>query len=293
MKKIVLLASLALAFASCEKDIDLKLNDTQPRLVVEASIENGGYPFVILSRSVNYFAGISPEVLANSFVRNAEVYVSNGRQTHKLKSYTVPFTGQLSGNYYTVDSTNVATAFKGETNGRYSLRVVVDGAEYTAQTTIPALRKKVDSMYWRQAAAPDTAKRNVLAKFTDPPGFGDYVRAEIKVNSGPFLPPFNSAFDDLFIDGTTYDIQLVRGVDRNLRDEVKDYALFAKGDTVTLKLSQIDKVTFEFWQSLEYAYSAVGNPFSTPTKVLSNISNGALGYFGGYNPVYKSVVIAK
>jgi hypothetical protein len=42
---------------------------------------------------------------------------------------------------------------------------------------------------------------------------------------------------------------------------------------------------------MEFSYASVGNPFSTPTKVMSNISNGALGYFGGYASQYRTLII--
>ncbi|MGZ3958035.1 MAG: DUF4249 family protein, partial [Flavisolibacter sp.] len=106
---------------------------------------------------------------------------------------------------------------------------------------------------------------------------------------GPFLPPLNSTFDDLFIDGTTYELQLSPGVDRNLSHQ--EGADFNRGDTLTLKLSNIDKGTYDFWRTMEFSYNSVGNPFSTPTKVLGNISNGALGYFGGYASQYHTLII--
>ena len=94
--------------------------------------------------------------------------------------------------------------------------------------------------------------------------------------------------DDLFVDGTTYDVPVNAGTDRNNQT---DFQNFEVGDTVRLKLSNIDKSTFDFWRTLEFSYRSVGNPFSTPTKVLSNISNGALGYFGGYASRYRSIIL--
>jgi hypothetical protein len=44
---------------------------------------------------------------------------------------------------------------------------------------------------------------------------------------------------------------------------------------------------------MEYSYSSIGNPFSSPTKVLGNISGGALGYFGAYAADYKTITIPK
>ncbi len=69
--------------------------------------------------------------------------------------------------------------------------------------------------------------------------------------------------------------------------------LLKKGDTVTLKLSNINKTTYDFWRTMEYTYASVGNPFASPVKVLSNISNNALGYFGGYASQYRTIIIPR
>lgn len=248
---------------------------------------------VVLTNSLNYFSNISPQLLLNSFVKGADVFISNGSLTHKLKEYTVPIGGSFSLSYYSTDSSNLSTAFVGELNKKYSLRIVADGKEYTATTTIPNITKQIDSVYYK-AGPPqlDTNKVIVMVKATDPPGFGDYVRYFTKRNSEPFLPGLNSAFDDLFIDGTSYELQVGAGVDRNTSIS-EDDLFFNKGDTVTLKLSNIDKATYDFWRTIEFAYQAVGNPFSTPVKVLSNINGNALGYFGGYASQYRTLIIPR
>jgi hypothetical protein len=280
---------VALFFAGCEKDIDFKLDDTEPKVVVEATIENGQPPVVVLTKSIGFFSKISPELLTQSFVHNAEVYVSNGSLTHQLKEYTVPAGSGISLSYYAVDSGNLATAFVGEFDHSYSLRIVAEGKEYTATTTIPKITKKIDSLWSRPAPENDSSKAVVMVRATDPPGFGDYIRYFTKANNGPFQPPLNSTFDDLFVDGTTYELQVAPGVDRNLSDREENF--FNRGDTITFKLSNIDKATYDFWRTMEFSYASVGNPFSTPTKVMSNISNGALGYFGGYASQYRTLII--
>jgi hypothetical protein len=63
------------------------------------------------------------------------------------------------------------------------------------------------------------------------------------------------------------------------------------GDSATIKLCNIDKASYEFWRTFEYTARSIGNPFSSPTSVIGNISNGALGYFGGYAVQYKSIII--
>lgn len=264
-----------------------------PKLVVEATIENGQPPVVILSQSLDYFSQISPSVLENSFVHGAAVYVSNGTLTHQLKEYKVSVSGGYNIYYYSIDSSNLATAFAGQLNSQYSLRIDWNGNEYTSATTIPKITKKIDSLFWQQAPGNnDSSKVALMIIATDPPGYGDYIRYFTKRNSEPFYPGLTSVFDDQIIDGTTYEVRIDRGVDRN-SSRPDDYMFFDKGDTITLKLCNIDKATFDFWRTMEYSYASIGNPFSSPTQVLSNIKGNALGYFGGYAAQYRTIIVPK
>jgi hypothetical protein len=277
---------------SCEKNIDIKLKDSEPKLVVEATIENGEPPRVILTNTVGYFSKISPQILAQSFVRNAEVYVSNGTLIHKLKEYAIPLGGGFNFYYYSIDSSNLATAFAGQLNKQYSLRILANGEEYTATTTIPNINRRVDSIWWKPLPAPeDSVKAAVMIRAYDPPGYGDYIRYLTSTNDGPFFAPEASVYDDLFIDGTNYEVQIQPGFDRNADSTERNF--FRRGDTVTFKLSNIDKATYDFWRTWEYSYSSIGNPFSTPTKILSNIKGNALGYFGGYATQYRTLIIPR
>ena len=293
MKKLVPILAFCILLISCERKVDFKLDDVTPKLVVEATIENGQPPVVYLTKSQTYFSQIDLSTLANSFVRNAEVYVSNGTFTHKLKEYTIPAGGGLNFYYYSIDSANLATAFAGELNKQYSLRILAEGKEYTAITTIPAITKRIDSLYWKQAPGSNPPEKvAVMIKATDPPGLGDYARYFTRRNQEVFYPGLNSVFDDQIIDGSTYDIQVERGVERN-GNVPEGYSFFDKGDTVTLKLCNIDKATYDFWRTMEFTYASVGNPFASPTKVSSNISNGGLGYFGGYAAQYRTIIIPR
>jgi hypothetical protein len=132
----------------------------------------------------------------------------------------------------------------------------------------------------------------MMIRATDKQGFGDYVRYFTKTNSDPFFPGFNSVFDDQVIDGKTYTIQVDRGVNKNINTEDTDI-YFNPGDTATLKLCNIDRATFDFWRTFEFSFQSIGNPFSSPTRILCNISNGGLGYFGGYAAQYRTVVMPK
>lgn len=277
---------------SCEKNINFKLKVVPDVVVVDASIENNQPPIVVLSKSFDYFSKITPQTLDTLFIHDADVSVSNGTQTQKLREYSIDSVGFRT-YFYSIDTSNIRASFAGQFNTTYTLKAIVDGKEYTSTTTIPALAKKIDSLWWKPAPfTTDTSEVVVTVRSTDPPGLGNYIRYYTKINSGPYLPGVQSVFDDELIDGTTYDLKLDPGIDRN-NPVAFDKNFFHRGDTVTLKLSNIDRTTYEFWLTMEFAYQSIGNPFASPNTVLGNISNGALGAFCGYAAGFKTLVIAK
>jgi Domain of unknown function (DUF4249) len=293
MRYLVLVFIAALALASCEKDVNFDLKNAPQVLVVDAQIENGLAPTVVLSKSLDFFGKIDPLALAGSFVRNAEVTMSNGTRIHTLKEYALPIAPGIIFYYYSIDSSSLATAFTGEFDKQYTLTIKAEGKEYTATTKIPLLTKVPDSLWWKTAPLnPDTNKVVLVVKASDPPGLGNYIRYFTKKNRGQFLPGENSVFDDAVIDGVTYELQVDPGIDRNNRISY-DSNYFKRGDTVTLKLCNIERSVFTFWNTWEFAYQSIGNPFAQPNKVIGNINNGALGAFCGYAAWYKTLVIPK
>ena len=99
-------------------------------------------------------------------------------------------------------------------------------------------------------------------------------------------------YDDDIIDGKTYTIPLEKGFDKN-GIFVDSLSYYKRGDTVTFKLCQIDKNTYEFWRTYEFSYQSIGNPFSSPVKIQSNVNNNALGCFSGYAAQYRTLIIPK
>ncbi len=288
--KFCVLVLTVIFLSACEKDVTLKLDDAVPLVVVDAQIEDGQPPLVVLTKSLGYFSKIDAQTLAGTFIRNAEVFLSNGVTTHKLKEYPTLLAPGLTGYFYSNDILSPSTAFIGELNKTYFLRVVVAGKEYTSTTSIPANAITLDSIYTRPAPLnPDTSKRTLQLKSTDPAGLGNFGRYFTKKNSGPFKPGENSVFDDQVIDGSTFTVQLPQGIDRN--DPPKaDSNFFRRGDTITLKYCNIPQSAYVFWSTWEFAFQGIGNPFAQPNKVLGNISNGALGSFCGYAVKYKTII---
>jgi hypothetical protein len=288
--RIGVLILLCICFVACEKDIELKLDPSENRLVVDASIENDRPPIVFLSKSIDYFSKIKPDILSASFVTNASVTISDGKQEVKLVEETITDT---SGNRIIYYTTPRGSLFVGKLKTTYNLKIQVASNVYTATTTIPEITRRLDSMWWEKLPFSEDPKASrVMLTATDKSGLGDYIRYFTKVNAGPFLPGFTSVFDDDIIDGKTYTIPLDKGFDKNAQF-VDSLAYYKRGDTVTLKLCQIDKNTYEFWRTYEFSFQSVGNPFSSPIVIKSNISNNGLGYFGGYAAQYRTLIIPK
>ncbi len=293
MKRFVLGGLILLAILSCEKTIHIKTDVTSPKLVVDAEIENDLPPTVILSNSIGYYATIDSTIITNGFIHNAVITISDGINTHQLKEYKLPAASGFF-YYYSSDPSSPTTYMRGVLGRNYQLKITYQNQVYTASTGIPALTKKIDSIWWKPLNNyPDSPQVVVMTKVTDPPGLGNYIRYFTKQNSSSFLPGFNSVFDDQIVDGKTYSIQIDRGVDRSQKIDRANYGYFLKGDTAIIKLCNIDKASYDFWRTWEYAFQSIGNPFSSPGKIISNIDNGALGSFCGYAAQYKTLIIPK
>lgn len=294
MNKAAFCLLMLTVLVSCEKNINITPDQQPPKLVVEAQIENGQTPVVVLSKTVDYFSTIDPAILNNNYVHNATLSISDGANVYPMLEYTVPLGNGYSFYYYSTTQSNSPGRLLGNFGKQYHLKIQSDGQLYETSTNIPLLTKKIDSLWWKKAPNnTDTIKTVLMSRVTDPPGYGNYIRYFTKVNAGQYLPGLNSVFDDQIIDGKTYDIQIDQGVNRNVKQDRSDYGYFNRGDTITVKLCNIDKASFDFWRTWEFAYQSVGNPFSTPGKVLGNISNGALGSFCGYAAQYKTLIIPK
>ncbi len=293
MHKPFIYILLIAILTSCEKNIDFETQKQEPSLVVDGTIENGKAPQIILTKSLDYFFNITPQIALGSFARNAIVTINNGTVTHQLKEYEQDLGLRYKAFYYSIDSSNLSTAFVGEQNKTYNLKIIFEGKEYSSQTTIPSLTKICDSLWWRKQPDNNDTNAILVGRFTDPIGLGNYIRYFTKINSEPFYAGPKSAFDDQVIDGKTYSIDIDKGIDKNRAIDLAKDNVFKRGDTVTLKFCNTDKATYNFWNTWEFAYQAIGNPFSTPNKVLSNISNNGLGAFCGYSVQYKTLIIIK
>ncbi|MEO5674374.1 MAG: DUF4249 domain-containing protein [Chitinophagales bacterium] len=270
--------------SSCTKDITINLPHQESQLVVEGHIEKGMPPFVVLTKSSDYYSTIYLDSLSSYFVHGSVVKVSDGLDTIILDEIFLDTAGTLISLY-------TSFAMLGEEGKTYSLSVEAEGEILNSSTTIP-LALPLDSIWWEPAFINDADTFvNLVCQYTDPPLPGQYVRYFTKENSQPYYPGYNSVFEDNLINGTTFNFTLDRGVSRNdTASFYEGYFKFRRGDTITVKWCAIDQPHFDFWRTLEFELSGQGSPFASPVIIQGNIE-GALGIWGGYNPDYKTVIV--
>jgi len=291
----LLLLLPALCFFSCEKEVSFDLGTAAEKVVVEGTIETGLPPYIFLTKSIGFFSKVDLGTLSNSFIHGAKITVSEGTKSFVMREYQLSSNG-VSLSFYSVDSADLtALAFRGEAGKSYSLKIEYNGKTYESTTTIP-MPKALDSI-WAEAPPAEEIPKDypnsmlLFARYTDPDTLGNRVRYFTKRNSENFLAPYYSVYDDAIINGSRIDIQLAAGFNRMDSINIETFGYFYKGDTVIVKWSSIDKSVFDFWRTLEFSYGSTGNPFASPVKVTSNISNGALGVWAGYGNTYDTLVI--
>lgn len=286
--------ALLLVLSACEKDVNIDLKDGDPTLVVEGYIENNLPPYVFLTKSVGYFSKIDLTTLQNSFVHGATVKVSDGTTTVTLKEYSID-TG-TNGNkfsFYSIDTTG--PLFLGVINKSYKLTIVYEGKTYEATTKIPN-PTPLDSVLSSYPGPPFDTSKNPLARqvkvyFKDPDTLGNCVRYFTRRNNEPYYAGLNSVYNDDLINGKPFNTIFPLGENRSTQMPFDSLGLAYVGDTVTFKWSAIDKAVYDFWSTYEYSLGTLGNPFSTPVSVKSNISNNALGVWAGYGSTYTTIIM--
>lgn len=271
-------------FFSCTKDVVIEVPPQAEQIVVEGYIETGLPPYVLLTRSSDFYSTFYLDSINDFFLRDALVRVSDGTDTITLQELQIDTGGVLVSAY-------VGLGMVGQEGKTYSLFIEVEETTVTAVTSIPQA-SPLDSVWWEPVSSPDDTLVRLICLYSDPPAQGNHVRYFTKVNSQPFYPGLNSVFDDALVNGQTFSFPLDRGVNRNDSAAFDDYGLFKRGDTVIVRWSGIDKASYDFWRTIEFELGSQGSPFASPVVIQSNVSGG-LGIWCGYAPTYQSLMIPK
>ncbi len=255
---ISLLALLALS--SCQKVIEVKLDETNKKLVVDAVLtDQSGGCIVKLSKTKNFGEDNNFNGLSGATVTITE---DAGTVTSLIEVEPGVYTDQQ---------------LKGWTGKTYHLSVIADGENYTAISTMPAL-VPLDSAYLEKQNFFNKEELFSNVVFTDPAGSRNYYLFKQFVN-GKATDGISLTNDELS-DGKQIKTSLYLFAD----DDKK----IKSGDLVTIEMHGIDKATYKYWYSFEQGASGNGGA-ATPANPVGNISGDALGYFSAQTIQSKTI----
>ena len=285
---------LIVVFSACEKEINIPLVESEPKLVVEGSIASDQQPIVILTKTIGFFDKINFDQI--SFVSDAEVYVTDVTASKQVKLTVDSFGGFT---FYTVLPTNPAyNDFKtGQFEHVYRLDIKYNNEDFTAVSKIPN-NPNFDTLFFEPEERFDDTLSVLKAEISDPDTLGNYYKYFTQRrgngwNDQVYIEPFSSRFDDAFFNGKTLPADLFIGFDNSdsVDSEFLDEASYSRvGDTISVRLSSMDAQVYKFWKTLDFAEGSIGNPFASPIQVQSNVSNGAFGVWAAYGNKYRTAI---
>ena len=243
---------------SCTKIIDLDLEEHQQKIVIEAHVgtETGDNQVIITrSKSFNDPQPIMP-------ISGALVTITNltDGQVYQLTDY--------SGVY----NNDILAAIEQNT---YKLTVELEGKVYTAQSTVP--KNVALSSFTQNGSVDDNTfgfsdLANLVPKYTDP---GD------RKNFYQFIIYRNDSLqqDILLRDDVVYN---------GLEVSSEIFVEARKNDTITIDFQSIDEPVYRFLFGFA---KNVTQTSGTPANPVSNISNGALGYFKAHTSNFEQLIV--
>ena len=264
MKQLLFIVASLLLLTSCEKEIDLQLEDKSGNLVVEGSITNQPGPhYVRVTRSV-----VFTEPNQYPEVANALVVISDN-------------TGQTETLQYVADGIYKTNQLVGIPGNTYTLRLTVGGTSYTAQSTMPQ-PVTLDSLQQGTFSFGGEITYNVRPIFTDPVPLGNRYLFLLSINGGK--RKFLETFSDNVNNGLVNQRNLI--VPMNGEENAKI------GDTIQVEMHGIDQHIYSYYNAVNQILGE-GGPGGgiTPANPPSNISNGALGYFSAHTSTVKNIII--
>ncbi len=253
MKKYILLL-IIIGFISCEKEIDIDIEDSESKVIIEANVSTTiNNSKVKITRSLNLddplpYPTVSTALVSITDITNGEIF--NLFETE-------------NGIYRNPDLLGIE-------GHAYSLSVTVDEIIYSASSTMPQLivlesLEQVGEVSNGEGGGPgsgfsDSDYVEVIPGYLDPEGFTNYYQFIVTRN--------DSILGDVFIHSDFAFNGLQNSRSLNIEAEI--------GDVLTIDMQCVDETVYDYLISLN---ENINQSSATPANPLSNLNNNALGYF--------------
>ncbi len=273
---ILVLIVLSSLFFSCEQVVDIDLNEVAPAIVIEGRVLKDSLAWVQVRQTTSYFHPDTQQCICNAVVTIREDENTPDTLVHELRG------------------TYRSTALRGKERSTYHLRVTYGNEIYEAEA------------YLNETPRIYSLTQRSFGSFGS---FGDSSGLDFGGGVFPDTIPY-FLFVDLYEDQDTENFymfeycangELISGIynvgsDENARGDTLSYspgprALFYPGDTVSVRVHAIDEGVYTYFDQLNDALNSNSFFSSTPYNPLSNISNGALGYFAAMSADCDTTVI--
>ncbi|AEA44089.1 DUF4249 domain-containing protein [Fluviicola taffensis] len=243
-----------LVFSGCQKVIDIDLNDTDQKVVVEGTILRGDtIQRVRVTKTQNFDESTSPPAVDDATVSvvdnlgNAASFTSVGNGWYELTSYP---------------------GVEGRT---YTLTVSVDGETYSGSSTMPNYMP-LDSLFVEYYPFGADTLISLVPSHYDEAGVTNFYQFHIYRNGekdkGIYIQ------DDQFTDG-------------NLILQPLFVSDLEVNDIVRVDLFCIDKPVYSYFNQL----SVNSSSSATPANPISNMTGGCLGYFSARTFHSRTIVV--
>ena len=254
---LTFLILLPVVFSACKKVINVNLNSSNPRYVVQGNVTDQPGPYVVsITKTVNFDQDNVFPTVSGAIVVITDVMAN---QVDTLSERT-------PGNY----STHIIAGVSGHT---YRLYVNAAGNVFTASSTMPAL-VTLDSLYTQPS--PFGKRPELVPVYTDP------VLVGVHYHYYHFMEYKND---------TESSNVLVRN-DALINGQVTKQPIggdgLNPGDSIALYMECIDSGIYVYYSTLNQTNNQNS---ATPTNPLTNLTGGALGYFSAHTSSMKSLIV--
>ena len=265
MKPILIFFSLIILLTSCENVIEIELNNMKPKLVIEGVINDFDNQCIIkLSKTTAYFNQETNPTVSDAVI----TLTDNAGKTLNLNE--------------TEPGIYLGESVQAKPNINYTLNIHSEGNEYSATATIPN-KVNIDSL---------TCKYNpesfiyevgyvISCHFSDPEEYRNWYRLKTyNVNDKTRAKNSKDIYNDDLFNGNRVELPW-------------SYDVYQEFDTVVVELYTLDGPTYDYYKTL-FPISGGSEMMSmtTPANPNTNISNGALGYFGAYTISRDTIIIS-
>lgn len=279
MKRLIYILVAMSFIISCNDSV--RLPESNPQIVVEGWIEDGGFPVVMVTTSVPVTEILTDISELDQYVVNwAKVTIHDGENE-------VVLIGQKNDNYFP-PYIYTTTSMQGKAGGTYYLKVEYSGRTVTASTTIPC-PKPLE--YIKVNKVKDKENMFYLTGgLKDNPQTKDYYKVFTKVRKkdSTFVSSFLGLTNDEILDEEICEIAINNGTGR-ISEKMNAY--FTSEDFISIRFCTLDKKSWTYWSDFEEIQSLTSNPiFPVFTDIRSTVKGG-LGYWAGYGSVYYKVSI--